>query len=138
MDTSGKKLGEHPGAWFYTVGQRRDIRVGGGEALFVIRKDVANNRIVVGTAEERELFSNRLLLSEWKWLREDRAFPWKGQSKIRYRQQDQEVTVALSDPNDPDSPLEAVFESAQRAISPGQFFVAYEGDELVGSAVIVE
>lgn len=138
VDTSGKKLGEHPGAWFYTVGQRRDIRVGGGEALFVIRKDVANNRIVVGTAEERDLFSNRLLLSEWKWLRQDRSFPWKGQAKIRYRQQDQEAEVALSDRNDPNSPLEAVFESAQRAISPGQFFVAYEGDELVGSAVIVE
>lgn len=133
MDTSGKKRGEHPGAWFYTIGQRRDIRVGGGDALYVVAKDVANNRIVVGNKEEHELFSNRLSLTDWKWLRQDRSFPWKGQAKIRYRQADQEVDVRMSE----NGRLEAVFETPQRAVAPGQFFVAYEGDELVGSAVIV-
>jgi tRNA-specific 2-thiouridylase len=137
VDTSGKKLGEHPGAWFYTVGQRRDIRIGGGEALFVVAKDVANNRIVVGTAEERELFSNRLVLSDWKWLREDRSFPWSGEAKIRYRQTDQKVRISSVRKEGSDSEvLEAVFETPQRAVAPGQFLVAYEGDELVGSAVI--
>ena len=99
----------------------------------MVAKDVANNRIVVGNKEEHELFSNRLSLTDWKWLRQDRSFPWKGQAKIRYRQADQEVEVRM----DESGVLEAVFETPQRAVAPGQFFVAYEGDELVGSAVIV-
>ena len=96
-------------------------------------KDVANNRITVGNKEEHELFSNRPSLSDWKWLRQNRSFPWKGKAKIRYRQADQEVEVRVRE----DGVLEAVFDAPQRAVAPGQFFVAYEGDELVGSAVIV-
>lgn len=95
-------------------------------------KDVANNRIVVGSAEEHELFSNRLSLTDWKWLRQGRSFPWKGQAKIRYRQDDQGVEVRMGE----NGVIEATFDSPQRAVAPGQFFVAYEGDELVGSGVI--
>ena len=72
-------------------------------------------------------------LSDWKWLRQDRTFPWKGGAKIRYRQADQEVEVSMTD----DGGIEARFSESQRAVAPGQFFVAYEGDELVGSAVIM-
>lgn len=132
VDVRGNKLGEHQGAWFYTVGQRRDLRIGGGAALYVIEKDVPNNRLVVGTEADLALFSDRMVLTDWKWLREDRGFPWHGSAKIRYRQPDQEVGISVREGGS----VEARFPSPQRAAAPGQFLVAYEGDELVGSGII--
>lgn len=98
----------------------------------MVEKDVANNRVVVGEQGDLHLFSKTLFLSEWQWLRTDRNFPWKGKAKIRYHQSDQDVTVEILE----NGAIRAIFDQSQRAVAPGQFFVAYEGDELVGSGII--
>ncbi len=95
---------------------------------------MANNRVIVGEEGDLRLFSKTLVLSQWQWLRPDRNFPWKGKAKIRYRQSDQDVTVEILKNGD----IRATFDEAQRAVAPGQFFVAYEGEELVGSGIIAE
>ncbi len=95
---------------------------------------MANNRVVVGEEGDLHLFSKTLFLSEWQWLRADGSFPWKGRAKIRYRQSDQDVAVEILE----NGALRATFDQPQRAVAPGQFFVAYEDEELVGSGIIVE
>lgn len=98
----------------------------------MVEKDVANNRVIVGEQGDLHLFSKTLFLAEWQWLRTDRTFPWKGKAKIRYRQSDQDAMVEILE----SGAIRATFERPQRAVAPGQFFVAYEGDELVGSGII--
>lgn len=77
-------------------------------------KDVASNRVVVGNDDDAKLFSKTLFLSEWQWLRQDRKFPWKGTAKIRYRQDDQKVTVESFE----DGSIRATFDEPQRAVAP--------------------
>ena len=93
---------------------------------------MANNRIVVGTADDMALFSDRSFLSDWQWSSENRGFPWQGTAKIRYRQEDRPTKIRLGENGN----LEAVFREPERAVTPGQFLVAYSGDEVVGSGVI--
>ncbi len=92
---------------------------------------MANNRIVVGTENDLELFAAECAVSDWRWMSEDFGFPWEGAAKIRYRQEDQPVRLESDGPN-----VVARFAQPQRAVTPGQFFVAYSDDELVGSGVI--
>ncbi len=132
LDVSGKVLGRHEGAFSYTVGQRRGIKVGGGPALYVVSKDVHNNTITVGTAEDLALFSKKLIARDVHWVCGVPELPFRGHAKIRYRQPDQAVSVTEL----PGGRWEAVFDEPQRAVAPGQSIVLYRGDELVGSAVI--
>jgi tRNA-specific 2-thiouridylase len=97
-----------------------------------VAKDVANNRLVVGTEKDLALFSNKATVTDWQWTSEAYGFPWQGMSKIRYRQEDQAVVLSEMAPGT----LQAEFSEPQRAITPGQFLVAYSGDELVGSGII--
>lgn len=132
VDTAGKVLGRHEGAFSYTIGQRRGIKIGGGPALFVVSKDVQRNIIVVGTGDDLALYSRRLIAKDPHWVSGAVALPFRGTAKIRYRQDDQNVEVrALSDGR-----WEATFDVPQRAVSPGQVIALYRGDELVASAII--
>ena len=65
LDTNGKVVGIHEGAFSYTIGQRRGIQIGGGPALFVIGKNIRENTITVGTEAELSLFSKNCTLSDW-------------------------------------------------------------------------
>ena len=136
VDTSGKRLGEHEGVHLYTIGQRKGIMIGGGPALFVVHKDIETNTLTVGTAEEFALYSNTLELKDWQWTdpaSQISAFPLDASVKIRYRQEDQKAHLEISENNQ----LLAKFATPQRAIAPGQFLVAYQGEELIGSGIIV-
>ena len=132
LDTTGKVLGRHGGAFAYTIGQRRGIKIGGGPALFVVSKDVQNNTITVGTADDLALYSRRLVAQDGHWISGSPRPSFSGHAKIRYRQDDQAVQVRVLD----DGRWEATFDVPQRAVSPGQVIALYDGDELVGSAVI--
>ncbi|MDD2487022.1 MAG: tRNA 2-thiouridine(34) synthase MnmA [Candidatus Gracilibacteria bacterium] len=132
VDTSGHILGQHKGAWYYTIGQRKGIEIGGGPALFVIKKDVEKNEIIVGNENELELYSNSLTASKWHWIGDKLSFPIEGSVKVRYRQSDQEVEM-FDLGNDR---IEAKFKEAQRAITSGQTIALYIGDMLVGSGTI--
>ena len=137
----GKIIGEHDGAQFYTIGQRKGLNVGGHkESIFVISTDIASNIIYVGEGHNHKgLLRKCLRISqdEIHWVRPDLQLA-SGEKRrvrvrIRYRQPLQEATLVQRD-----NALFIYFDEAQRGITPGQFAVWYEGEELTGSGVIAE
>ena len=135
----GKKIGEHNGAHFYTIGQRKGLGIGGRkESLFVLATDVAENVIYVGEGDShpglyrRALFNRR---EELHWVDPTRRLTSGGRERfsirIRYRQPLQAGELILRDEG-----AYILFDEPQRGIAPGQFAAWYDGDELVGSGVI--
>ncbi len=132
---AGEVVGEHEGMAFYTIGQRRGMGLGGeGDAWYVVDKDAASNVVFVERgANHPALFRERLTATELSWVRgEMPAVPFSCTAKIRYRQADQQCTV-LSIEN---GVAEVVFDAPQRAVTPGQSVVFYDGDECLGGGVI--
>lgn len=127
-----EKLGEHEWAWFYTIGQRKWIKVWWWPALFVIKKDVEKNILVVWDEKEMELYSDSLIATQWHRIGNKINLPLNANFKIRYRQLDQEwvLTDLWNDR------VEINFKNPQRAIASGQVVACYMEDELVGSGVI--
>jgi len=132
-DLKGNVLGKHDGIMYYTIGQRHGLGIGGpGEAWFVIGKDIKNNILLVGQGQDNEyLYSNRCLVKDVNWLGE----PFTTLSctaKFRYRQKDIPVTLKKLD----DNMIEVTYLDCARAVTPGQAAVFYDGDILIGGAVI--
>ena len=144
VDTSGNILWKHKGVFYYTIGQRKGIDIWGQkEPIFVIKKDIKNNRLVMGTSKDQELHSDLLHVSEIHFLWEKRVFPHACSAKIRYRQDDQECEVIFHPiQSSPDSGevkeqwYEVRFTTPQRAIAAWQIIAFYDGEELWGSGVI--
>ena len=135
----GKKIGEHNGAHFYTVGQRKGLGIGGRkESLFIIGTDVAQNVIYVGEGDAHPGLwrpALHIVPKEVHWVNPSRKMA-PGTSarfsvRIRYRQPLQGATLHMR-PNG----MYILFDEPQRGIAPGQFAAWYDGDELVGSGVI--
>ncbi|MDR1680275.1 MAG: tRNA 2-thiouridine(34) synthase MnmA [Prevotellaceae bacterium] len=136
---SGKKIGEHRGAHFFTIGQRKGLGIGGrAESLFVIATDVEKNIIFVGEGAQHPGLLRRGLrvaAADVHWIRPETAMlPGEERRymvRIRYRQLLQAATLYRKTDG-----LYIVFDNSQRGITPGQFAAWYSGDELVGSGVI--
>lgn len=96
VNTRGEIIGQHEGAFSYTIGQRKGIKIGGGPALFVVAKDTVKNEIVVGTAEDLALFSGECVLRDYIGQDFDETKIYM--AKIRYRQEDQ-VCMLKTDNN---------------------------------------
>ena len=137
--SDGTLIGEHQGAHFYTIGQRKGLGIGGFEApLFVIDTDVAKNIIYVGEGKSHPgLYRDTLKVSpeEVHWIRTDVVLR-TGDSlevlaRIRYRQPLQKATLFNTQEG-----LYITFEESQSAITPGQFVAWYLDNELLGSGVI--
>lgn len=137
--TDGTKVGEHQGAHYFTIGQRKGLNVGGKALpLFVIDTDTTANVIYVGMGEEHPGLNRKGLFvptEDVHWIREDLALK-PGESmtlmaRIRYRQPLQEATLIM----EPEG-LYVIFEEAQKGITPGQFVAWYQDEELLGSGVI--
>jgi len=125
-------IGQHDGARWYTIWQRRGIWFAGGEPLFVIKKDITTNTIVLGTEKEAQLYSNDVTVSQRHWVWKEYTLPFHGHAKIRYRQADQEVILT------PKTGLVlAHFTEPQRAVASGQILVAYDWDIVIGNWVIL-
>ena len=135
----GKIIGKHDGAQFYTIGQRKGLNVGGHKnSIFVIETDIEKNLIYVGEGHTHKGLSRsclRVAPSEIHWIRRDLAMvPGDIRSykvRIRYRQPLQDATVVMRE-----NGLYILFDVPQRGITPGQFAVWYDGDEMIGSGVI--
>ena len=134
----GDVVGEHDGAHFFTVGQRKGLAIGGSkEPLFVIKTDVLNNIVYVGEGKNHPGLFKKVLFIKNKNFHKLRAdIDYKNsdnkfESRIRYRQPLQKSKLIL----DKDGVF-MVFESMQSAISKGQFAVWYKNEELLGSGVI--
>lgn len=135
----GKVIGEHSGAHFYTIGQRKGLNIGGfAEPLFVLAIDVARNIVYVGEGKEHPgLYRPGLFISkeEIHWIRPDRALLPGQESnflvRIRYRQPLEKATFFMEE-----NGAYLLFDQEQRGITPGQFAAWYDGEELIGSGVI--
>jgi tRNA-specific 2-thiouridylase len=130
VDAQGKKLGRHQGIAFCTVGQRHGLGLASGEALYVIRIEPERNRIVL--AHENELYSERLTARELNWIsgtapRE----PVTVRAKVRYKSRDAEAIVFP-----PDDSVDVHLTQPQKAVTPGQAVVFYNGDEVLGGGTI--
>ncbi|HIA47878.1 MAG TPA: tRNA 2-thiouridine(34) synthase MnmA [Candidatus Hydrogenedentes bacterium] len=124
-NTRGEVVGEHNGLFGYTVGQRRGLNIGGGAPLFVVRIDTENNTLVVG--HEEETYCSRFTANETVWGGKAKTDePFKGLVQIRYHHEPAGCTVY---PNG--NQLEIVFDTPERAVTPGQWAVVFDEDDRV-------
>lgn len=135
----GRILGEHTGLMYHTLGQRQGLGIGGvkgaGEApWFVVGKDLEQNRLVVAQGIDHPLLYSRYLLAQQThWINGRPAEDdFTCAAKVRYRQDDQTCRVQLL----PDQRVRVDFDQPQRAVTPGQSVVFYQGDICLGGAVI--
>jgi tRNA-specific 2-thiouridylase len=133
---SGQIVGRHDGCAFYTIGQRKGMGLGGeGEAWFVVGKDHSRNVVFVERgAEHPALFCYSLLADGLSWIKETPEIPWRGAAKIRYRQADQACTILSLEKG----VANIAFDEPQRAATPGQSVVFYQGDLCLGGGIIRE
>jgi tRNA-specific 2-thiouridylase len=135
----GRIAGRHEGAQFYTIGQRKGLGIGGHELpVFVIGTDTEANRVYVGEGHSHKGLSRfclRVAPEELHWIRTDLAMEpgemRRYRVRIRYRQPLQSATLLRRE-----NGLFILFDAPQRGISPGQFAVWYQEDEMLGSGVI--
>lgn len=144
FDTKGNYLWEHKWVFYYTIGQRKWLDIWGQkEAIFVIKKDLEKNEIIVWTASDLELYSNKLTIKNINFLNWEieNYLLWnnvlEAKAKIRYRQEDQKCSVKLLPTSfDWEMAFSVSFLNNQRAISSWQICAIYLKDELVLSWVI--
>ena len=130
-DINGTVLGEHEGLAFYTIGQRKGIRIAGAEPLYVLRKDFTNNVLIVGT--QSQLGNIRFNANQVVWTTgevPDHSF--QSMVKIRYRAPLVPGSVEILSNDE----FQVKLQAPARDITPGQAAVLYNDDEVIGSGII--
>ncbi|MGB6689916.1 MAG: tRNA 2-thiouridine(34) synthase MnmA [Terracidiphilus sp.] len=130
--SSGEVLGRHEGIFNFTVGQRKGLGVASPSPLYVLKIDPANHRVTVGA--DAELASRTLRANRLNWIGiQELIAPMRVQAKIRHRHEPAWATLESAGAGE----VTATFDEPQRAITPGQSAVFYDGDEVVGGGWIV-
>ena len=133
VDGDGRVLGRHTGLIGYTVGQRRGLGVAAGRPVYVRRKDVSANTVVLG--DNSELFSRRLTAKNINLIPANRLDGTvRCKVRVRYNMAEQPAAVTQTGPDE----LTVVFDRPQRAITPGQAVVLYDGDLVLGGGTICQ
>src|SRR4030042_1577615 len=128
LDREGNVLGKHKGIPFYTIGQRRGLRLAKGKPLYVIGIDREKNAVIVG--EEREVYGDTFIAHSLNWIRsQDMASPIACKVKIRYNHPGAEATLSSMGGN----ALEVNLKTPQKAITPGQAAGFYDGGPVLRS-----
>lgn len=140
----GELKGRHDGLMYYTLGQRQGLGIGGsgnGEPWFVVGKDLDQNILYVAQGvDDPRLYSNGLIAADVSWISEKQPFSEATEStlrctaKFRYRQPDQGVTVIKKS----DHLYDVRFDQPQKAVTPGQAVVFYDGEICLGGGTIDE
>lgn len=132
LDIEGNVIGKHEGFWKYTIGQRRGIKISLGKQVYVIDKNPIKNTVTLGGKEY--LLRDSLLADDINWISIDPpSSPFEAYAKTRYSQTEQPCIVTpLSDQK-----IRVDFKEPQRAITPGQRVVLYEGDIVIGGGTIL-
>lgn len=140
QDPSGTLIGRHPGVFFFTLGQREGLHVGGVRGRpdapwYVVGKDVTRNVLFVDQGHDSPFLSSRTLTaSDAQWIAGEAPSPTlRCTAKTRYRQADAACAV---DVDSRTGSLSVRFDDAQRAVTPGQSLVLYDGEVCLGGAVI--
>ncbi len=133
VDRKGNILGKHKGIPFYTIGQRKGLRLAKGKPLYVIGIDREKNTIIIG--EEKEVYSEAFLVDSVNWIVPQKSVPDQhSQVKIRYNHPGSPARISRRGEGE----WEVRFLSPQKAITPGQAAVFYDGDTLLGGGWIKE
>ncbi|MBQ1400026.1 MAG: tRNA 2-thiouridine(34) synthase MnmA [Lachnospiraceae bacterium] len=135
IDTEGRVLGRHRGAVRYTLGQRKGLGLAMGEPVYVCAKDMAANTVTVGP--EERLFERELLADRVNWIGREAPAPGETlrlEACTRYHQKVRPAEASLTE----DGLLKVVFDEPQRAVTPGQAVVLYDGDLVIGGGTILK
>jgi tRNA-specific 2-thiouridylase len=134
LTTEGKEIGQHRGLPFYTIGQRKGLGFPGGP-FYVVAKDLKKNTLIVTPFfKDKKLYSKSLVAKNVNWLSgKEPKLPLKVKAKIRYLHPASSAKI-ISKTNKKNYKVE--FSRAQRAITPGQSVVFYQGQELLGGGII--
>lgn len=133
LDLQGNIIGRHSGAVSYTLGQRKGLGLAMGAPVYVCAKDMVRNTVTVGPNEA--LFANALRAKDWNWFPfPTLTEPMRVTAKARSRHIPQPATVYPEE----DGCARVVFDEPQRAITPGQAIVLYDGDLVLGGGTITE
>lgn len=137
--TEGEIIGEHDGVFFYTLGQRQGLGIGGVkgahyEPWYVVDKDMVNNTLIVAQGHDHpRLFSTVLVATNFHWINEDIPhIPFQCSGRTRYRQAAHPCTVEKIE----NKKVHIRFPAPQRAVTPGQYAVLYDGANCLGGGVI--
>ena len=133
VNTKGEKLNEHSGIHRYTVGQRRGLGIAHEKPLYVVQIERARNQIIVGEAEELDTLEFTAKGVNWVAFDEP-GEPVHASVRVRYRHEPEPATIYAL----PENRARIVFDKPQRAITPGQATVFYDGEEVVGGGWIVK
>ena len=132
LDETGRVVGQHRGAVRYTLGQRKGLGLAMGQPVYVCGKDMARNTVTVGP--ESALYTRCLMADEMNWIAfPELTAPLRAKAKTRYRQVEQPCTVYPA----PNGRVRVEFDEPQRAVTPGQSLVIYDGDVVVGGGIIL-
>jgi tRNA-specific 2-thiouridylase len=130
VDTEGRRLGQHQGIAFYTIGQRHGLGLALGKPLYILKIEPEHNRIVLGS--EKELYSQKLAVQKLNWIsgeapRESITVT----AKVRYKSKEAEAVLSPHDDS-----VDVRFSQPQKAITPGQATVFYNAREVLGGGII--
>lgn len=131
VDKDGNVLGQHDGIIGYTIGQRRGLGIPADRRLYVTKLDVPNNRVIL--ADNEDLFTTDFTIRDFHWITGD--LPQgdiRCSAKIRYKHKEQPATITPL----PNGRAKVSFDEPQRAITPGQSCVLYDGDIVLGGGII--
>lgn len=132
VTTSGQVLGQHTGIHRYTVGQRRGLGISSPDPLYVVEVDAKRNRVVVGGVDD--LLKSSMIVRRVNWIAvAELTEPLRVTVKIRSRAEEAEATLTQQ----ADGSVLVAFDEAQRAVTPGQAAVFYDGEVVVGGGWIV-
>lgn len=134
----GDIIGRHDGLMFYTLGQRQGLNIGGKKGKpalpwYVAKKDIDANRLIVVQGEHPLLYSDSLLAKNVHFIADPLKLPYSCTAKTRYRQEDKPCTILAVDQDH----IKVRFNTRERAVTPGQSIVFYQGETCLGGAVIL-
>ncbi len=135
LSVEGKKIGQHDGLMYYTLGQRQGMGIGGeGDAWYVAAKDIENNTLYAAQGHDHPaLFSREVSVTDIHLINSiDSAMKINCTAKTRYRQTDQPCQVEFKNDNN----AEVIFDQPQRAVTPGQSMVFYSDEVCLGGGII--
>lgn len=136
VTTDGVIVGQHPGINFYTIGQRHGLNIGGGMPYYVVEKRPKTKQLIVSSNYHPSLYKKNLTARQINLLtffhdREKLSTPFKCQARIRHRQPLQDCLLTLNDDF-----AQVEFDVPQRAVTPGQSIVFYDGEAVMGGGII--